>query len=238
MITIELNNFMGSAYCCSQLYSSKEGFLPITYKFSHGNIYGLVSDFGCGSWALSTSLGGRCEEVLQGSVCVNGHKSSCDELKNYSCFIGEGNIWGINTENDSVTVKECIQRALEISGLPFTAAQIKSLFGLSDERYNRSLEYVSGEIYKISIAVGFALDKKVFCYPWMNTHDVSRYIDISDIMLLKKYDKIVLIPTCRASLKTPICKSFDYTVNFHSYEKKYFCLNSAERKRLKSIKGW
>lgn len=57
MISIKINNFMSSACCHSQLYSSKEGFLPITYQFFPGNCYGLISDFGCGSWALATCIG-------------------------------------------------------------------------------------------------------------------------------------------------------------------------------------
>lgn len=137
-----------------------------------------------------------------------------------------------------MSANECIQKALEISKLSFTVEDIKRLFKLSDERFNRDLNSVSGEIYRISIAIGFALNKEVFCYPWINTHDSSRIVDSKDIEVLRKNNKIILIPTCRASQKTPLKKVFNYIINFHSYNESYFNLDIAERKKLKKLKGW
>ena len=237
MISVKLNNLMCGANCQSQIYSSKESFLPMTYQFFGANIYGLISDFGCGSWAMATCLGGRCDPI-EGDIFLNDKKISDNELLKYSCFVGENTFDEINSKDDLLSAKACIEKALEISKLPYSVQEIKNLFGLSDERFERDLNYVSGEIWRISIAVGFALNREIFCYPWLNTHDVSAYLDISNIEELRKHNKIIIIPTCRASLKTSLKKSFDHVIDFHAYSKPYFNIHPEERKKLKKIKGW
>lgn len=236
MTQVEINDFMGSAYCHSQSYSSREGFLPITYQFLSGNVYGLISDFGRGSWGLTTCLGGKCETVIKGTVAVDRQTVNCNELRRYTCFVGERMINDIDPEQIGLSASKCIKRALEISKLPFTVDQIKEMFELSDERFDRDLNMVSGEIYRISIAIGFAFNKDIFCYPWMNTHDLSRYVDKKCIEVLRKYKKIVLIPACRAVLNSPYKTMFDSIINFHSYKANYYQLGPEERKRMKKLK--
>lgn len=239
MIDIKLNDFTGSAYCCSRIYSSKEAFLPITYQFCAANIYGLISDFGCGSWGLATCLGGRGAAMpIKGSILVNDKEVKNSDLKRLSCFVGEDVFDEINSEQEPLCVNECIRKALTISGLPFSVQEIKKLFHLSDERFDRSLNSVSGEIWRISIAIGFALNKEIFCYPWMNTHDLSKFVDLRNINVLREYKKIVIIPASRSALKTQLGKSFDHIINFHSYNEGYFNISPEERKRLRKMKGW
>lgn len=228
---------MCGAFCESQLYSSKESFPSMTYQFSGANTYGLISDFGRGSWAMATCLGGRCEPV-EGEIFINDKKINCYELQKYACFIGENTFNEINSADNNLSAKDCIEKALEISKLPYSVKDIKNLFALSDERFVRDLNHVSGEIWRISIAVGFALGRDIFCYPWFNTHDMSAYIDIDCINTLKNNNKIIIIPACRAALKIPIKKSFDYVINFHKYTEPYFNIHPEERKKSKRIKGW
>lgn len=85
---ISLRHFAGSALCQSQLYCSRESFLPITYDFISGNAYGLYSDFGRGSWALATCLGGRGLPPLSGDIYINTKKATNTELKQHACFVG------------------------------------------------------------------------------------------------------------------------------------------------------
>jgi ABC-type phosphonate transport system ATPase subunit len=80
MICIRWNEFMCCAHCQSNLYSSIEGFAPINYQFIGGNIYGLIGDFGRGSWALATCLGGRCDNSSEGQICLNDKEICCTEL--------------------------------------------------------------------------------------------------------------------------------------------------------------
>ncbi|HML49338.1 MAG TPA: hypothetical protein PKE04_21580, partial [Clostridia bacterium] len=197
MITVQLTNFQAAAECRSILHSSKEAFTEISYLFCGGNVYGLISDFGCGSWGLATCLGGRCDDP-RGTVQVNHEEADCKALLDASCFVSEKRIRGVNDRDPSLTVRECIERALASSKLSYTCQEIKELFHLSDGRFDRSLEYVSGEIWTLSAAIGFAANKEIYCFPWLNEMDLFRariQFELGIFGLLKREGKIVLIPT-------------------------------------------
>ncbi len=212
--SIELVNFQDLVECQSLAYQSKESFLQITYTFKKGNVYGLISDFGCGSWGLSTCLGGRCSPYYTGKILLNRVEVSAAKLLEHSCFITDRIFPGINTAKDFLTPKECIEIALSLSSQPYSVQQIKELFCLSDERFERSMDSVSGEIWLISMAVNFALGKEIFCYPWLNMIDINRFETANElgiIDLLKSTGKIVLVPS---SQKKILRKHSEHTILF------------------------
>ena len=192
-------NYRDSACCTSQLFQSKESFCKINYDFHGGSVYGIVSDFGCGSWGLVTCLGGRSlDDSLHsdGEVLLDGVKVLPLELRRVSAFVCENIFDGVNSSAELLSARQCIEKALQISGLQYLPDEIKKIFSLSDERYERNLKYVSGEIFRISIAVNFALGKSIYCFPWANEHDIMNVMNLSSIIdVLKKNNKIVLIPT-------------------------------------------
>ena len=197
MINIQLKNFQDGPDCRSILHSSKEGFFDISFDFCGGNIYGLISDYGCGSWGLVTCLGGRCFDP-RGTIHINNKKIDCKELLDLSCFISENRIRGVNDDDPSLSVRECINKALAISKLSYTCLEIKDLFHLSNGRFDRNIEQVSGEIWAISTAIGFAANREIFCFPWLNERELFRanvMFELGILKLLKREGKIVLIPT-------------------------------------------
>lgn len=202
MVNIQLKVFQDDVVCQSALFTSRESFPQISHCFTGGNVYGIVSDFGCGSWGLVTCLGGRCG-CPEGGVFLNGKRIECRELKKYSCFVSESLYDGVNSAQDYMTPRRCIERALSMSGLPYTVGEIKEMFALSGDgidspaeigRFNRDLRYVSGEIWRISVAVGFAMGKEVFCLPWLNERDIVR-VQEPYVKTLREKGMIVLIPS-------------------------------------------
>lgn len=189
-------DFQDIANCKSNLFQCRESFAQVNYDFKCGNVYGIVSDFGCGSWGLVNCVGGRTEseQWLTGMVSVDNVVVTPKEMRDYSAFVGEKIYAGINDLCEQMSARECIEKALKISNQPFNVSDIKNMFNLSDERFERNLEYVSGEINRISIAVNFALGKEIFCFPWLNEHEIIN-IPISILNILKKHNKIILIPT-------------------------------------------
>lgn len=220
--TLQLINFQSIAKCCSELRYSRESFLPINYTFKAGNIYGLISDFGCGSWGLSTCLGGRCDSNYTGRIYVNQKEVLLESLKNSSAFVAESIFDSSNSKENLLTVRECIQKALILSGLPYSIDEIVSIFHLSDGRLDRSLSYVSGEIWLISIAINFALGKDIFCYPWLNLYEIGRFktaVELNIIDFLKKMGKIVIVPSSQKKILKKYC---DHTICF-SEKKILYC---------------
>ena len=209
-----VENLQDLVECRSFLYQSRESFLKCSFKLLAGNTYGVVSDFGYGSWGLVTCLAGRGTKEQSGNIFLNGQKVKYNTLKKYSCFIGENVFEKVNSSENLLTAKECIEKALYISGLDYSTAEIKDIFSLSDQRFERPLEYVSGEIWQISTAVNFALGKDIFCYPWLNEFDIFRYetaCELGTIDFLKNKGKIVLVPSSQKNKLKRLC---DHTMEF------------------------
>jgi len=212
--TIKLINFQDMVECNDSLHQSKESFLAVNYEFKKGNVYGLISDFGCGSWGLSNCVGGRGTSEHTGKILLNNDEISVNKLSEYSCFITEKIFQDVNSESNLMTPKECIAKALSISKQPYTIEQIKKWFCLSDGRFERPIEYIGTEIWTISIAVNFALGKEIYCYPWLNMIDISRFMIAYEekiIDLLKSKGKIVIVPS---SQKRVLRKYCDHTIFF------------------------
>ena len=110
----------------------------------------------------------------------------------------------IVTVEEMSSAKQCIEEALKLSGQPYSVDDVKRLFGLSDERFERNLDNVGIEINRISVAINFALGKDIFCYPWLNEHDVES-ISCHIINVLKANEKIVLIPTSQEKAVKKLC---------------------------------
>lgn len=198
--TLKLINYRNSAQCETIGMSCLDSFPATTYTFQSGKVYRLTSDFGCGSWGMVSCIGGRGNAEPSGKIMLNDVEVDAQTLKKYSGFIAESIFPDVNTADDLCTAHECIHRALNISGLNYSTNEIKSIFHLSDNRFDRPLNQVSGEIWFISVAILFSLNKDIFCFPWLNMRNFFRFETMNEfgiIDFLKKRKKLVLIPTSR-----------------------------------------
>lgn len=206
--SLKFINFQDLVECQSATFCSKEAFLPITYEFKPSNTYGLVSDFGCGSWGLSYCIGGKTSKQYNGKILLNGEEIMADELSQHSCFITEINYTDLSITQETSSPKECIEKALSISLLPYSVSQIKTLFCLSNDRFERPLAYVSGERWFITMAINFALGKQIFCFPWLNERDIV-YFEIAYkqgiIKQLTSLGKIIIVPSSQKQVLRKYC---------------------------------
>ena len=220
--TLELCNYTDLADCQCSWQSSHEVFQPISCCLKKGNIYGFVSDYGCGGWGLVTCLGGRPTDGFgEGQVKLNGDIINPMDLKRYSAFIPESVFDGINASADTITARECIQKALELSKLDTTVDRIKNDFRLTDGRFDRPISFVSGEIWLISMAVQFALNKEIFCFPWLNMRNIFRFEVCCELGIadkLRKAGKILLVPTSQLKIAKKHC---DHVIVFEKRKISY-----------------
>lgn len=189
--------------------------------FESGKIYALVGKGWNGGWALSYFLTGRSEENERcyDSVYVNGEKANSLLFRKIACYIGEGvsehpfqsikryrnkftrKLFGIKT------VAEQIQQGILFSNNRYSYEDVAAMFELTgvyehDERngrIHRPLAYQGNEIWRASMAIGFAYGKKVYAAPLMMPNkDWLNYI-IGDynrryIELLRSHNSIIIIP--------------------------------------------
>lgn len=214
---IELYNFHDEVLCkmptAIESYRSYEYIRPLDkYRLEASNVYGIICDFCTGGWGLVSCIGGRVTRECQGTVIVNGKKIAAKKLGKYSHFIPELPDSPHLFPNKKHSAREHIEKALEISGLPYSAEEIREIFHLTDVRFDRPLNWISDEIWAISTAIGFALGKDIFCFPWLNMIDIfyfnqARIRGVIDF--LKSQGKIILIPSSQRDELKQYC---DHTI--------------------------
>jgi hypothetical protein len=196
MSSVELVNFRGSAECKYILYNCHDAFPQTSLKLCGGNIYGFISDFCYGGWGLSSCIAGRAEEGYGGEIYLDGKVTDMKALASISCFIPEGDFPEIDMPLDSLTIRTCLEYALNLGKVKESMEEIKRIFILSDGRFERNLSCVSGEIWLISMAVNYALGKEIFCFPWVGESQFYRIKGtLSIIKFLRDQGKMILIPT-------------------------------------------
>lgn len=206
---LTLENYRPSAHCRGIACTSREGFVPVSCTLGAGKAVGLRSEFGGGAWALTTCIGGRAEPQRQqdGRILWNGQHVTNGELAVRACFVGE------RPEEHRLkclypTVRGCMERALKKSGLPYTAEEIRAMFGLTDARFDRRIDRIGSEIWLASMAIGFAGGKDLYCWPWMYgqfEHYLRVAKELGILDLLRQHGKLVLIPSANEVLLRDCC---------------------------------
>lgn len=188
----------GHVICKSNFYSAIDVISKnISYNFSSG-INKLVGDIDSGKWAISYLLSmhkHRPKDFIlfdQPNVTVNGMLMSLNELSDFSCYMDT--LHPLFSETKSV--KNLVEKGLKHSESNYSIADIKDLFCIDAERFNRPLKGVGNEIFKAMAAIGFSHKKELFCFPWLSARRFEGYHENLSTLLqiLKNLEKTVIIP--------------------------------------------
>jgi hypothetical protein len=171
------------------------GLLQFSYNFIFGKSYLLHSKPYRGAEALSWIISGRVAQA-SGNILLNGKSYLPERRRQDSWFVHYDEIkrWGWLRQS----VGTQIRFALKNNANPIleTEAEIIEHFRLTPERLPRKLTQYSHEAWRASCAIGFALGRKIFCFPYL--HYLSR--DFKDLWLkdmldlLTAHGALVLVP--------------------------------------------
>lgn len=167
------------------------------YEFFKGiNI--LVGEIDTSIYAISylISMYNRIDKKLlfmPFSATVNGEKMSLAELCSYSCYMDV--TYPLFRTNKSV--RKLVIKGLKKSGIKMTVAQIKNLFQLSDDRFERPIKRNGNEKYRAMAAVAVAYGKQIFCFPWFSKKMYAYFQTNFNFLFdrLNQLDMIVIFPT-------------------------------------------
>ncbi|CAG7594672.1 hypothetical protein PAESOLCIP111_00005 [Paenibacillus solanacearum] len=190
-----------------------------TAIFNEQTIYGIVGALGSGGWLLSHLLCGRSNELFinNPSITIDGLPVNNALLQSLSCYVGEGvaeapykNLsrypnYLSRRLNHIKTVSEHLRQGIKSTDNNISIHELANMFDLSglDEnnmkkgRINRPLEFQSGEVWRASLAIGMAYQKKLFCFPWLEPDYLLYTLSSHNcqyINLLKKNGASVIIP--------------------------------------------
>ena len=144
--------------------------------------------------------------IYEGEIFIDETKSTITDLINISWYIGDGlpekvkkGLFHSKNSINRNSIKEQIEYGVRFRRQDSDYASIKELFEVSSERINRNIEFVGGERWKASAAIGYANGRNIFCYPWMNTKDIENIREqlTKTIKCLVDEGCIVIFPTTK-----------------------------------------
>ena len=209
--TLFLNNVSGGSDCGLDNYGiMRDTIGNFTCQLSSG-LYVVEGECGTGGWALSTLISGK-NNILQGDIVVDGQRADINQLKKFSCYVGEDGelkkIFGLKPMSVSEQINYGIAKGWSFA---VKADEIKERFGLSDERYNRPFHRISGERWRASMAIGYAMGKFIYCFPWMNSILITQLENCLKKCLpnLLEIGAIIIIPTTRHEIVENITEKYE-----------------------------
>lgn len=199
MSTILIENFSGYFTCKSTYFSSHctiDNYF-ITLKNGINYFHGDIDSQGfCLSYVLSMykKEKGRSIILCDGlNVSVDNVKVDIQDVSGQAFYMDKLNALVKKT----ISVKRLVKKGLKKSGMNLTYEQVRDLFGITKERFNRPIRQVGIELYRCLAAIGFAYGKEVFCFPWLSSKMYNYYkcslMHISKV--LESYDKVIIMPT-------------------------------------------
>lgn len=180
-----------------------------TYEFISNNIYGIINGFGSGGQTLISVLAGY-EKYYQGDIIYNGNKVTQNDLKSITCCIESNPNYIKKKLFRKNTVISYLKEAIEKNkNFDDSLENVVRVFDL--RRLNHDIRYTSGEQWRIILALGYCMGKKVFLFNWLNYWNLRFFLENYKILLnfLKDKGCIVLIPTDRTD---GIEELFDFIV--------------------------
>ncbi|MDD6479032.1 MAG: hypothetical protein PUF48_04395 [Oscillospiraceae bacterium] len=201
---ISVNND-GYIHCKSSFYSSQDILNNAKFDFDVG-INKLTGEIDSGIWAISYLLSmykHRPRDFVlfeRPIVAVNDKWISLNELSEFSCYMDK--LDPLFSSNRSV--KKLIIQGLRHSKLNCSYDDIKNLFYIDSERFERPLNGVGNEIFKAMAAIGFSYKKEIFCFLWLSNRRFESYHEnlTTVLQILEKLEKTVIIPVGISPQKT------------------------------------
>lgn len=177
--------------------SAIDDITDLQYVFSSGKIYGIIGECGSGGWGLSYLLSGK-DTCPKQEIIINENNAFQKDLKKIGWYVGD-QIQRKNFLCKEMSIIKQLQLGVKQSNNKISVDEIVQKFNLSHDRLNKKISELSWEKWRASIAIGYAHNKRIFCFPWLNTAQINDLIlntglhIYSDI--LRKEGNLIIIPT-------------------------------------------
>ncbi len=136
------------------------------FRFESGKAYGIISEYGQGCELLCYLLGGRLSDQVYSEykILMDREEVAAARLSELS--------WEMEPykrKYENRTVRKSIEKALKDNLVSDDLDTIAQHFGLTEPRYERRLKQLSGERWFASMAIGYALGKRIFYAPYQTS---------------------------------------------------------------------
>lgn len=215
-------NAMGEVFC--------EVILDSTYVFKKGKIYGIVCEQGEGGEYISGIMTGRVLGKRE-KVFIDNIETSLKVVQEKAWYVGKKEYGRFRKE---ISARQALNRAIKLQEIYKSTDEVIDKFALTRDRLLYKISNYSGEKWRVSLAIGCASQKEIFCFPWMNTAFFNHIMLSSGVYRffkeMKKDGKIIILPTSRKEnvegIVDEIIKinnpSYKYVATEHEDFKRYF----------------
>lgn len=188
----------GYVHCRSGFYTVHDSLnYEKKFEFTVG-VNKLIGEIDSHIWAVSYYLSMfkyRPKDFVlykQLEVVVNDTTLPLNELLKYTCYMDK--LYPLFSTKKSV--RKLITQGIKKNKLNCTPEEIKDLFSLDDQRFERPVKYVGNERLLAMTAIGYVHGKQVFCFPWLSQ---ARYNGFHGYMteslkMLESLGKIAIVP--------------------------------------------
>ena len=164
-------------------------------------IHKLTGEIDSSYWGISylismypyfSSLEKKIVFLSPENVLVNNDTMSLIELSEYTCYM-DGIYPLFSTKQ---TIRKLVSKGIKKYGMKKTPEDIRDMFHIHPERFERPLSGVGNERFKAMAAIGFSHGKQVFCFPWLSKMRFEYYHgNMTDLLsVLESLQKIVILP--------------------------------------------
>lgn len=188
----------GYVNCRSAFYSAYDTMSKDRiYTFRTG-VNQLIGEIDSEIWAVSYLLSMYCHSpkdfVLfeQAEVQMNGQAVSLKECFPFSCYMDQ--VYPLFSSKRSV--RKLVDGGICATKGECSANDIKDLFCLNSQRFERPLPEAGNEIFRAMSAIAYSYGRQVFCFPWMSQKRFEYYHkNLSGLLeILERLGLIAIVP--------------------------------------------
>lgn len=203
-----------------------------TFVFEKGKIYGIVCEHGAGGEAISQFLSNQVsleeEKIFFDNVEVNS-----SDIQQTGWYMGK-KIYSMGLIKKEISVRKALNYAVKKYHRYENIDNIIEEFYLTPGRLDYGISKYSWEKWRASLAVGYASNRIVYCFPWMNTLEFYDCMYNSSVFRffkkLRNEGAIIILPTSRKQNVIDFVDEviqihnprFEHVITDSSYFKEYF----------------
>jgi len=204
-----------------------------TYIFETGKIYGVVCEHGGGGESVSLLLSNNVS-LINERVYIDDVEVQATEIEKYGWYVGK-TLYSKGFVKKELSAKKALEHAIERHHRYERVEDIAEEFHLALDKLDYGLsKNCEWEKWRTSVAIGYASNKKIYCFPWMDTMTFYDCMYNSSVFRffkkLMSEDAIIILPTSREEnireLANHIIKirspRFEHIISESNYFKDYF----------------
>ncbi len=139
-----------------------------TFNFQKGKIYGIICEHGGGGESISRLLS-NTEKLQQEKIYIDNVEVDASEIERIGWYVGK-TLFSQGIIKKELSIKQALEYAIKKYHRYEKVEEVIEEFHLSLNRVDYSLSRnCEWEMWRASLAIGYASNKMLYCFPWMDT---------------------------------------------------------------------